>query len=135
MTSKELIEELLKVDPDGTTEVCLNNCPIWLLEPKPAYYDGVLQILIRDENKKGYNIKGMKFSTKGHKIHIKTANISDILFMNPDAILDFNDICTEESKKELEKSYNKRREELRHLRCKIDSERAEGPGKEKDQCT
>lgn len=48
MKTKELIELLQKIDPDGTTDVCIANAPITYVDRLPAYYDGRLQRIIYD---------------------------------------------------------------------------------------
>ena len=40
MTTKELIEALKKADPEGGTQVCVGNTPIYFVENETAYWDG-----------------------------------------------------------------------------------------------
>jgi hypothetical protein len=84
MKTKKLVELLQKIDPSGEGEVCVGNCDIVDVYGMPAYYDGAQQILIRDETKTGYNIKGVKFIREGTKIQIETVSVYDLLWDNTD---------------------------------------------------
>jgi len=57
MKTKELIRQLLNLDPTGEADVCVGNADIHLAERLSAYYDGPLQILERG-GKQGYDIIG-----------------------------------------------------------------------------
>jgi len=74
MKSKDLIKTLQELDPSGETEVCVHNVDIMYIESLPAYYDGTLQVLVRDEDGK---IQGAKYVRSGDKIKINTMSISD----------------------------------------------------------
>ena len=59
MKTKELIKELQELDPTGETEVVCGCGDIYFVEELPAYYDGRLGVLIKDESKKPYyHVKG-----------------------------------------------------------------------------
>lgn len=77
MKTKELIAELLKVDPTGEGEVCIGNSDVYFVEHLPAYYDGCLQRLIKDDD--GHVIAG-KFTGSGNKISIRPLSIYDAIF-------------------------------------------------------
>lgn len=49
MKTKKLIELLNQCDPSGELEVCLDNIDICSVGREPAYYDGALQVLIRND--------------------------------------------------------------------------------------
>ncbi len=42
MLTKELIALLKEADPEGNTEVCIDNLPVWYVQKLPAYYDGCM---------------------------------------------------------------------------------------------
>ena len=84
MKTGQLVDLLLEADPSREGEVCVGNEDIWYVEPKPAYWDGCLQRLIRDETKQGYNIVGAKYQGEGTKISIRTLSIEDAVFENPE---------------------------------------------------
>jgi hypothetical protein len=90
MKTKDLIAELQEADPSGEIEVCVNNVDIFTVTTGPAYYDGRLQVLTRDPAKKPYfDIVGGKYVTSGSKVVIETMSITDVLWDNPDAEIDY----------------------------------------------
>jgi hypothetical protein len=76
VTSAELIEELQKLDPDGTTEVTIHSQPIWYIDRLPAYYDGRLLLLHRDHM---YQIISAEYTGKGAKIVLGQFDLKDFL--------------------------------------------------------
>lgn len=93
MKAKELIRLLQEEDPTGETEVCVNNVDIWTVQTEPAYWDGRLQLLIRDESKKPYfDVIGGKYCTKGSKIVLTPMSVSDVLWGDPEAIVDYSEL-------------------------------------------
>jgi hypothetical protein len=60
----------MEADPSGQTEFCIGNNDIHYVDTCPAYYDGSLEILERDENLTCYNIIGSKITDKGIKVFI-----------------------------------------------------------------
>jgi|SRR5208337_1700100 len=91
MKSKELIKQLQYLDPKGETEVSCGNHDIWTVDMEPAYYDGRLQLLIRDPEKTGkyFDIIGAKYVSKGYKIVLTSMGVTDVLWDNPDAIIEY----------------------------------------------
>lgn len=79
MKTKELIRRLQEEDPSGEIEVCVGNVDIHFVERMPAYYDGSLQVLKRDENNKYYNIVGGKYVRNGEKVSIHILSITDAI--------------------------------------------------------
>lgn len=76
MRTKELIEELNKLDPEGNCEVNFGGAITHLMR-LPWYYDGACSILIKnDEN----DIIGMRQATErdGDKINIHTITVDDL---------------------------------------------------------
>lgn len=83
----------MEADPDGTAEFCVGNADIYFLEPKPAYWDGSLQLLIHDETKKPfYSIVGAKRTNKGTKVDIVAMSIEDCLWDDPEMLVDYSEI-------------------------------------------
>jgi len=69
MKTKDLIEKLQKLDPTGEIHVCIDNHDIFSVSLNPAYWDGTLQVLLRDPSKEPYyDVKGLRFVVHGNKI-------------------------------------------------------------------
>lgn len=85
MKTKELIKRLNAADPTGEAEVCVDNADILFVEPQPAFWDGYLQVLIRDTTKEPYyNVVGAKYVNEGKKICIHQHSIEDAITENPE---------------------------------------------------
>ncbi len=96
MKTKELIKRLQAEDPSGEIEVCVGSSDIYYLEELPAYYDGRLYTLIRDESKQPfYDVTGMRITGQGRKVSIKLMDLEDVLCDNPDATVITEDPRTE----------------------------------------
>lgn len=120
MKTKELIRQLMEADPSGEEECCVGNVDIHYVCKDPAYYDGSLQVLLRDETEKQYyNIIGGKYVRTGYKIQIHTLAISDIMD-DPDVIMDYSLIGDEAIAQKYKESDQKTLEA--HKRIKIDCE-------------
>lgn len=115
MKTKTLIRLLNKADPTGEQEVCVGNVDILDVWSEPAYYDGALQVLIRDENKPDFNVIGAKYVRSGTKINIITYGIMDAIYDNSEIPVDFVD-CNDYYKEKVEKW----REEARKLDLEIE---------------
>jgi len=50
MKTKELIRQLQEADPSGELECCIDNNDILFVHVYPAFYDGTLEVLIRNSN-------------------------------------------------------------------------------------
>lgn len=87
MKTKELIEQLKKSDPKGDMDVVIGNEPVHFVHAEPAYWDGLKQVVIKNE--KG-NIVGMKYSSEGTKVSIRTFSIQDAIFDDPDFPVEFD---------------------------------------------
>jgi hypothetical protein len=76
MKTKELIEELNKLDPEGNCEINFGGAIIYLMR-LPWYYDGKYSILIKDDEGK---IIGMREATAndGDKINVHTMTVDDL---------------------------------------------------------
>lgn len=93
MKTKDLIAMLQKEDPSGEVEVCVNNHDIYFAEMMEAYWDGKLQLIVRDESKKPYyHIVGAKVVATGAKIKLHTMGVEDIIENDPDIPVDLSDL-------------------------------------------
>ena len=99
MKTKDLIVLLQKEDPSGEIECCVGNADIYFVSTEPAYWDGRLQILERDESKKPYyHIVGAKRTSKGSKIVLHPYSIEDYISDNPEkAKIDYSECGNEDS--------------------------------------
>jgi len=85
MKTRELIRLLQEADPSGEEQVVVGNEPILDVDRLPAYYDGLMQVLIEDESKKPYYaVIGAAFVNTGTKITIMTHSIEWAVLENPD---------------------------------------------------
>lgn len=122
MTSKELIEALRKEDPDGDTEVCVGNIPIYFLGNEAAYWDGRLEMLIQDHSKDPYyNIVGYKVTGRGRKVQLHLMDLDDVILDDPDTPVDLSEL--EDQTKEM---WKERVEDLREETKKIIAQVNEG---------
>lgn len=76
MKTRELIRQLQELDPSGDVECCVGNVDIIYVQKLPAYYDGRLQVLKRDD-RGGFNVRGVDFRRSGQKIDIATYSCHD----------------------------------------------------------
>ncbi len=91
MKTKELIRQLQEADPSGELECCLGNADIHFVDVEPAYWDGCLQVLVRDPAKAPYyDIVGAKYTTKGNKVVIRPLSIRDAVFEDEDLPVEFD---------------------------------------------
>jgi hypothetical protein len=87
--SKDLIRRLQELDPSGEIEVCIGNEDIWFLQRLPAYYDGPLQVVTREENDRPLS---MKYTNQGDKIDIRRYDPQYFYEYNEDFPVDFSDL-------------------------------------------
>lgn len=102
MKTRKLISLLKQLDPSGDSEVSIDNQDIHIVESISAPCDGLLQVHIKDETKKGYNIKGVKFCNQGKKIRLVPLGYEEIIFENPNAEIQFEDEISEIRRSEIE---------------------------------
>lgn len=95
MKTKDLIEELKKLDPEGEIDVVVNGEPIYFVERSEAYWDGTLNKLVQNDVKDYWNIIGYKFTDKGMKLNIKTMRLCDVLLNLMDKKMKTDDIIIE----------------------------------------
>jgi hypothetical protein len=93
MKSRELIRRIQEADPSGECECCVNNEDIHFVELLEAYYDGCLQVLVRDPAKEPYySIVGAKVLSDGHKVKLHLLSIEDAIFNNEDMPVDLSSL-------------------------------------------
>jgi len=112
MKTKELIRQLQEADPSGEDEVSVGNVDIHFVDREPAYYDGCLQVLVRDEAQNGYNITGAKLVSQGNKVVIHTLSITDALWDNAELPIDYSGL-TEGQAERYKETHEKVRQEVR----------------------
>ncbi len=79
MTVRELIEELKDYDPDAI--VCTGgNEPLSFTEILPAYYDGRLRKVIKDEHETPIKIETNAYEAK---VKLHSYDIEEVVFDNP----------------------------------------------------
>jgi hypothetical protein len=114
MKTKELIRQLQKEDPSGEVEVCVGNVDISFVHLEPAYWDGSLQVVTRDE--KGYAIGG-KYKRKGNKLQIEILSFSDLIWDHPEAKIDYSELDEDR-----QKSYKENHDKVRRDCLKLEGE-------------
>jgi len=112
MKTKELIKRLQEEDPSGEMDVCVGNADILGLCSQPAYWDGCLQTLIRDESSPYYNVIGARYSSKGSKICIHPLSISDAIFEDVDLPVEYDSEYAERHFKERVEHIRKESKEM-----------------------
>jgi hypothetical protein len=118
MKTKELIAQLQKEDPEGNLEVCVGNISISFVHREPAYYDGPLQVIVRNE--KGRPIGG-KYKREGSKIQIETLDFYTLLWDHPEADIDYSEL-TEERQISAKGHHDKLRKEVLDFEYKLEVE-------------
>lgn len=106
MKTKELIEELQRIDPDGEIEVYFGADPISHLEIAAYYYDGNPWKIIKDHE--GETV-GMKMVDRDWKIRIKVYPLEDYIFDYLNVPEDeLNIVVSKEAKEHYDKYWEER---------------------------
>ena len=116
MKTKELIRQLQKADPSGEAECCVNNIDIHFVSNEPAYWDGTLEVLQRDESNKYYNIIGAKYVAYGTKVVIRPLSIADAIFEDPKLPVDYSNCGSGERASRCREANDRRRKEALDVR-------------------
>jgi hypothetical protein len=95
MNSRELINRILELDPEGELEVTCEKADIIFVDTMPCYYDGRVHKFIKDPNlPKDYKyfpyIKA-KIMSEGIHIDLQTWTIEEALYDNPDFEVDLSE--------------------------------------------
>lgn len=116
MKTKELIRRLQEEDPEGEAECCIGNADILFVEKVPAFYDGRLQVLIRDEKLKPfYDVVGAKITGHGEKVFIVKHSIEDMLLDDPELPVDLSEVIQPQWKEWCERDVEMWRKEARDI--------------------
>jgi hypothetical protein len=113
MTTNELIQKLKEIDPDGKLQINIEGKAIYTVELLPAYYDGDTIELIQDKDCKFYNVEGVKITDEGKKIRLFLLDEEDVIWNNPDAIVDLTGIKGSIGRERTLKRIEKLRETVR----------------------
>mgnify|MGYP000899161299 CR=1 FL=1 len=115
MKTKELIRQLQQADPGGELEVSVGNIDIFLVDTLPGYYDGVQQVLVRDEAKKPYyDVVGGRYNASQDKVVIHTLSFSDAMWDNTDFAIDYSGL-SDGRKEAMQKAHEKYRQSVSHI--------------------
>ena len=105
MKTKELIRQLQECDPTGEVEVICDGGDIYTVIPLPAYYDGSLKTLIRDDSLKPYyDVIGMRETREGRKVVLQGMDLQDVCWDIDDPsklIIEGSDEFKESAKKHI----------------------------------
>lgn len=93
MKTRELIRQLQETDPSGDLECCVGNADILAVWAEPAYWDGCLQVLVRDPTSQYYNVVGARYQDSGVKVVIQPHSICDALLEDPEMPVDTSAIA------------------------------------------
>lgn len=122
MKGKEVIRLLQEADPTGEIEVCVGNVDIFTIDKLPAYYDGKLQVLVRDPNAKYYPIIGGKYVSSGWKVSITPMSITDALENDPENFtVDYSGL-SERDQQAAKKGHEEARQAIRDLEQRLERE-------------
>lgn len=121
MKSRELIRWLQEEDPSGETEVSVGNHDIYSLHTEPAYWDGRLQLLTRDDSKKPYyDVVGAKYTASGSKIVITAMGVADAIWNDADLPVDYSEAGNEETANRYRENDDKTRAQVRDVELRGD---------------
>jgi hypothetical protein len=80
MKTHELIQRLQEADPNGDMECCVDNHDILFVERQSAFYDGELEILVRDPSRRlHYDVVGGIIRRTGYKLRIHVWSLEDAI--------------------------------------------------------
>lgn len=89
MTTKELIDILQKIDPDGDTTVCIDNRTIVDVHRVNSDTNGFLEEVEIDEHG---NYVSVKYVKNGEKIDFVAIGAQEAIYDNPDILVDFREV-------------------------------------------
>ena len=127
MKTKDLIKLLQEADPSGEGNVVVGNADIHFIEPQPAYYDGCMQVLIRDPALAPYyNIVGAKYQGKGNKLNIHTLSISDAIANDPEIPIYYENLSADQTDRYRSRAESWRREVIDIRNDNLDLKNSKG---------
>lgn len=104
------------LDPTGEQECCIENLDIFTIDLLPAYYDGPLQVLIRDTTCPYYNIKSAKYIVSGSKIVLRPLSITDAICNDTQLQIDYSNLS-----KPTQEQYKKSNEKTKQAYIEIEN--------------
>lgn len=110
MKTKDLIKLLQEEDPSGELECSVWGYDVYSVEMLPAYWDGNLQVIERDERGR---VVGGKITDQGNKVVIKYMTLCDLLLDYPDLPVKFEGMTAsrrEWAERYIEQSRNKNKQ-------------------------
>lgn len=113
MKTNELIRLLQEADPSGEVECCIDNHDIYSVELWPAFYNGFLEILVRDPSLRPYyDVVGGIIRRTGQKIRLRSLPLEDAVWdaVDKDFPIDIEETHVE-TRQHIEKEVQKWREE------------------------
>jgi hypothetical protein len=115
MKTRELIRRLQEADPSGETECCVDNHDIFFVERQFAFYDGALEILIRDPTRQpNYDVVGGIIRRTGEKVRIHVLSLEDAIFDSKDGQLPVEiEAADDVSRKSIEENVQRWRDDAR----------------------
>lgn len=120
MKTSELIKQLKKEDPDGTSEVVVDGEPIYFVEHLEGYYDGHYEVLLQDHSQDPhYNIVGTKFTREKSKVRLHIMGYKEVLLDDPDAKMEIDESIGR-WKEEIQKKVDKARAEMKKIHADVD---------------
>ena len=128
MKTRILIEKLQQADPSGELECCVHNVDIMDVAVLPAYYDGALQVLKRDDSNPYYNVVGAKYTSIGKKVVIFPLSIEDAIDNQWDIPVEYEGM-SDQTRAYYEKQVEDWREETRRIDKEIEEENNRDTGK------
>ena len=128
MTTAELIKLLQEIDPEGNTHVSIGNKDILFVDTEPAYWDGCLQILIKDKKLSPYyDVIGAKYISEGSKVVIHPLSIKEAIWDDPDMPVEYDEYSEKKHKNKIE---DERKEAKK---CEVASDEKRRKRNEKNQ--
>lgn len=109
MKTKELIRRLQEADPSGELPCCVENIDILCVLTQQAYWDGSLQVLVRDPNDSDA-VTGGEFRRCGLKVTLHTWSLYELISDFPDIPITYDSPSAEDHDRERVEQY---REEIR----------------------
>lgn len=120
MKTKRLIELLQREDPSGELECCVANEDIHFVSKDPAFWDGRLQVLSRNEHNNYYNITGGKYVASGFKISIHPLSIANAISDDPELSIDYTDCGNPQAAERYKQSDDKTRASIIDMETKME---------------
>lgn len=123
MKTKDVIEMLQEADPSGELECVVGNHDIFCAHVEPAYWDGSMQLLVREKDNPYYNVTGAIYTSQGDKVQINTMGIDDALCNDPDLPVEVTDTFVNKRMQDQVNAWRKENQEIKESVDKWHEER------------